>query len=142
MQETLDKLNRHWSVSPEVASAPDGDVLLNDELVKTFQMVNCSNCGGILKPDVVFFGDSVPKDRVKFVHDRLRESDSVLVLGSSLQVYSAYRFMVAAHEQKKPIAIVNIGPTRADNLATLKVQVKIGDIVGTLQNSVFRTVTS
>ena len=128
LQGKLKELNPTWYASPEV-SAPDGDVFLSDDLAKDFQMPDCSDCGGILKPDVVFFGDNVPADRVKRVRKRLQESDAVLVLGSSLQVYSAYRFMVAAREEKKPLAIVNIGPTRADGLASLKVEAKIGEIV-------------
>ena len=131
LQRKLKELNPNWSAPPDI-SAPDGDVLLLDDQVQDFQIPDCSSCGGILKPDVVFFGDNVPRDRVNLIHERLKECDAVLVLGSSLQVYSAYRFMVAAHQQKKPLAIINIGTTRADDLATLKVQAKIGEIVNML----------
>ena len=135
LQELFRLQNPEFNASPDIA-APDGDVLLSDELVKDFQVPSCRKCGGVLKPDVVFFGDSVPRDRVNFVHKRLEESDAVLALGSSLQVYSAYRFILAANEQRLPLAIVNIGPTRADDLATLRVHSKIGEIVDILNEFV------
>ena len=135
LQESIRQRNPEFHPSPDIA-APDGDVLLSDELVKDFHVPSCDKCGGVLKPDVVFFGDSVPRDRVSFVHERLRESDAVLALGSSLQVYSAYRFILAANEQRLPLAIVNIGATRADNLATLRIHSKIGDIVDILNEFV------
>ena len=134
LQEAIRQLNPDWHVSPEIA-APDGDALISNDLIKDFSVPDCQNCGGVLKPDVVFFGDSVPRDTVSFVHKRLRESDAVLILGSSIQVYSAYRFIVAAHELKLPLAIVNIGATRADDMATLRLHSKIGDIVNALNAS-------
>lgn len=134
LQDAFRKLNPGWNAIPE-HSAPDGDILLSDDLIKDFNVPNCQNCDGVLKPDVVFFGDNVPHDRVAFVHKRLKEADSVLTLGSSLQVYSAYRFVVAAYEQNKPLAIVNIGETRADDLATLRIHSKIGDIISNLNQS-------
>lgn len=128
LQVLFQKHNPGFHASPDLA-APDGDVFLSDELAKDFQVPNCQTCGGVLKPDVVFFGDNVPRNRVNFVHERLKESDAVLALGSSLQVYSAYRFIVAANEQKLPLAIVNIGATRADYFATLRIHSKIGEAV-------------
>ena len=135
LQDEIRKLNPNFHVSPDIA-APDGDVLLSDDLVRDFKVPDCWNCGGVLKPDVVFFGDSVPRDKVLSVHKRLKESDAVLALGSSLQVYSAYRFIVAGHDQKIPLAIVNIGPTRADSLANMKVHCRIGEIVSVLKEFV------
>ena len=135
LQEAIRKQNPDFHASPDIA-APDGDVLLSDNLVRDFQVPDCQKCGGVIKPDVVFFGDSVPRDRVNLANDRLKESDAVLVLGSSLQVYSAYRFMLAANQQRLPIAIVNIGPTRADDLASLRVYAKIGDIADILNEFV------
>lgn len=78
-------LNPDWEAQAG-AVAPDGDVFLEDEQVLHFRVPSCSNCGGILKPEVTFFGDTVSKPVVQFVHDRLAESDAVLVTGSSLQV--------------------------------------------------------
>ena len=131
LQEAIRIQNPDFDASPDIAG-PDGDVLLSDDVVRDFQVPDCQKCGGVLKPDVVFFGDSVPRDRVNLVNERLKESDAVLALGSSLQVYSAYRFMVAANQQRLPLAIVNIGTTRADDLATLRVHAKIGEIVDVL----------
>ncbi|XP_028400421.1 NAD-dependent protein lipoamidase sirtuin-4, mitochondrial-like [Dendronephthya gigantea] len=135
LQVEMKKLNPNFHVSPDIVG-PDGDVFLSDDLVQNFKVPDCQNCGGLLKPDVVFFGGSVPHDKVSFVRERLKESDAVLTLGSSLQVYSAYRFIVAAHEQKIPLAIVNIGPTRADGLANLRVHCRIGEIASILNEFV------
>jgi len=81
----------------------------------------CPDCAGVLKPDVVFFGESVPPERVHAAMQGLEQADAVLVLGSSLMVYSGYRFVHAAAAAGKPIAAVNLGQTRADPLLTLKV---------------------
>ena len=71
--------------------APDGDVFLTEEQVRSFQVPSCDRCGGPLKPDVVFFGDTVNPDKVDFVHRRVKEADSLLVVGSSLQVPDSAR---------------------------------------------------
>lgn len=86
-----------------------------------------------MKPQVVFFGDSVPKEMVSFIHERLLESDSVLIVGSSVEVYSSYRFAHAAWQQNKPIAILNIGATRADKLASIKMSAIVGDVLPKLK---------
>ncbi|XP_052072676.1 NAD-dependent protein lipoamidase sirtuin-4, mitochondrial-like [Mytilus californianus] len=106
-------------------------VKLNQEQINGFKVPSCKNkkCGGVLKPDIVFYGDYVPKDRVEFVSNKLTESDSLLVLGSSLEVPSAYRFVEAAYKQEKPIGIVNIGPTKADKLANIKISTKCSEIL-------------
>lgn len=82
-----------------------------------------------MKPDITFFGDNVPKTRVETVRDVISESDSLLVLGSSLSVFSGYRIILQGLEEKKNICIVNIGPTRADKLVGLKISAKCGDIL-------------
>ncbi|KAF7664355.1 hypothetical protein LDENG_00180070 [Lucifuga dentata] len=115
------------------AVAPDGDVFLEDEQVLHFRVPSCQDCGGTLKPEVTFFGDTVNKATVHCVHNRLEESDAVLVVGSSLQVYSGYRFLLAASDRKIPIAILNIGPTRADHLAKLKASGRCGEVLSALQ---------
>ena len=130
LQEEIRILNPDFDASPDIAG-PDGDGLLID-VVGDFKVPDCSKCGGVLKPDVVFFGDSVPRRRVDLVYERLKESDAVLALGSSLEVKSAHRYIVEANQQKLPLAIVNIGTTRADKLATLRVCAKIGEIVDVL----------
>ena len=85
-----------------------------------FDVPDCAECGGILKPDVVFFGENVPRERVRNCADRLRRSDALLVVGSSLMVFSGFRFARQANDSGKPIAIVNKGMTRADDLAATR----------------------
>ncbi len=86
-----------------------------------FNVPDCPHCGGMLKPDVVFFGENVPRDRVDLAMQALDRADAMLIVGSSLMVYSGYRFAHAAAKAGKPIAAVNQGRTRADPLLTLKV---------------------
>lgn len=101
-------------------------------------MPQCSECGGIYKPDVVFFGDNVPIDRVNLVKDRVKESDALLVLGSTVTVFSSYRIVLQAKELNLPIAIVNIGQTRADDLVTLKISTRCGDILPSVSKIICR----
>lgn len=119
LQERLHHLNPWWHAIAE-GEAPDGDTILPNNVVEGFNVASCLECNGNLKPDVVFFGGSVPKDTVNHVSQRLRESNAVLVIGSSVEVFSAYRYILQAKEQNKPIAILNIGETRADHLAARK----------------------
>ena len=86
----------------------------------------CERCGGQLKPDVVFFGENVPVDRSERAREALAGADALLVAGSSLIVYSGFRFVRLAHEAAIPIAIVNRGRTRGDELAGLKVETDVG----------------
>ncbi|XP_014897926.1 NAD-dependent protein lipoamidase sirtuin-4, mitochondrial isoform X1 [Poecilia latipinna] len=132
LQRRFVSLNPDWSAQAG-AVAPDGDVFLEDEQVLNFRVPSCEQCGGILKPEVTFFGDTVAKATVQFVQERLAEADAVLVIGSSLQVYSGYRVLLAASDKKMPIAILNIGPTRADHLAELKVRGRCGDVLSVIQ---------
>jgi NAD-dependent SIR2 family protein deacetylase len=87
-----------------------------DELV----VPDCPQCGGVLKPSVVFFGENVPRSRVEAAFAALDEADALLVVGSSLMVYSGYRFVRAARERGRPVALVNLGRTRADDECCLK----------------------
>jgi NAD-dependent SIR2 family protein deacetylase len=82
----------------------------------------CPHCAGLMKPDVVFFGENVPRERVAAGMQALHDADAMLVVGSSLMVYSGYRFAYAAARAGKPIAAVNIGHTRADPLLSLKIE--------------------
>ncbi|GAA5524162.1 NAD-dependent protein deacetylase [Microbulbifer aestuariivivens] len=110
--------------------APDGDADLDVDF-SDFRVFDCPRCGGILKPDVVFFGDSVPAGRVQAA---LRACDGLLVVGSSLMVYSGFRFCRLAREWGKPIAALNLGRTRADDLLQLKLDARIGETLAvTLQ---------
>ena len=99
-------------------------------------MPYCNNCQneekGFFNPDIVFFGDNVPKSRVEEVYSQLEMSDSLLVIGSSLQVYSGYRFILRAHQLNKPTTIINIGPTRGDKFAQVKLSGNCSEILSKL----------
>ncbi len=97
-----------------------------------FKVPDCPYCSGILKPDVVFFGDNVPKERVERVSDALDRSDALLVIGSSLMVFSGFRFCRYAEQRSKPIAALTLGKTRADELLQLKLDAPIGSTLSSL----------
>jgi NAD-dependent SIR2 family protein deacetylase len=120
MDELLKELNPNISKDMSVEFSPDGDAEI--EGTEDFQVPACTECSGILKPDVVFFGESVPADRVELALNQLAESEAVIVAGSSLTVNSGFRFAKQAAKAGKPIVIVNIGPTRADVLAIAKIE--------------------
>jgi NAD-dependent SIR2 family protein deacetylase len=120
MQQRLLDLNPSWE-RLDAHVAPDGDADLDGLDFSTFLIPACLNCGGILKPDVVFFGESVPRERVTAAMEAIDRADALLVVGSSLMVYSGYRFAQIASKACKPIAAVNLGRTRADELLALKV---------------------
>ncbi|MES5820767.1 NAD-dependent protein deacetylase [Streptomyces sp. RG80] len=105
---------------------PDGDADLTDAQVGDFRVMPCVSCGGILKPDVVFFGESVPPPRVEHCRQLVREATSLLVLGSSLTVMSGLRFVRQASEAGKPVLIVNRDPTRGDRHALTRVALPLG----------------
>jgi NAD-dependent SIR2 family protein deacetylase len=108
-------------------SNPDGDVELADEHVARFRLVGCECCGSdLLKPDVVFFGENVPRPRVDRCYELVAASSSLLVLGSSLTVMSGLRFVQRAQRDGIPVAIVNRGVTRGDPLADLKLDAPLG----------------
>ena len=120
LQTELLQRNAAWTTL-QGRPAPDGDTDLEGLPFGEFEVPSCSRCGGVLKPDVVFFGESVPRTRVDAAMQQLENADAVLVVGSSLMLYSGYRFVHAAAQSGKPIAAVNLGRTRADALLTLKV---------------------
>jgi NAD-dependent SIR2 family protein deacetylase len=134
MQDRLRDRNSAWLErarwdrldADEADFAPDGDSAVAQHLVGGFEVPDCPRCGGVLKPAVVFFGESVPRDKVEYAMSRVDEADALLVVGSSLTVWSGFRFAKRAHERGVPIAILNIGPTRADDLATIKVEEPAG----------------
>ncbi len=108
---------------------PDGDAELTDVDYARFEIVPCAACGGMLKPHVVFFGENVPKERVQQAMSALESSRLLLIVGSSLMVFSGFRFARAAARLGVPIAIVNRGITRADELSELKIQGDISDVL-------------
>jgi NAD-dependent SIR2 family protein deacetylase len=102
-----------------LAVAPDADAVVAD--TSSFSIVDCPDCGGMLKPDIVYFGESVPKDRVSQAYSLVDDAGALLVAGSSLSVFSGYRFVRHAAARGIPIAIVNRGATRGESLASVKV---------------------
>ena len=109
--------------------APDGDAEVSEEAMRTFNVPACLRCGGVLKPDVVFFGENVPRARVEHAWAMYGRADVLLVVGSSLTVFSGYRFVARAAKEKKPVVIINAGPTRGDKDACLRVNAKLGEIL-------------
>jgi NAD-dependent SIR2 family protein deacetylase len=104
------------------APAPDGDAHLEPGALDRFAAPACAHCDGALAPDVVFFGDGIPAARTAFALAQMEAADALLVVGSSLMVYSGFRFCRMASETGKPIAAVNLGRTRADHLIGLKLE--------------------
>lgn len=125
LQAELLARNPAWA-DLEAGVAPDGDADLDLADFSAFDVPACRRCGGVLKPDVVFFGESVPRPRVDTALAALAASDALLVAGSSLMVYSGFRFVQAAAAAGQPIAALNLGVTRADELLTLKVAQPVG----------------
>jgi NAD-dependent SIR2 family protein deacetylase len=119
LHERLSAANPGFGQGAAPDVAPDGDAVVTG--IEEFQLVACESCGGVLKPDVVFFGENVPAERVDLCYALVEEAEALLVAGSSLTVMSGLRFVRAAHRRGIPIAIVNRGRTRGDDLATLRV---------------------
>ncbi len=127
-QERLAARNPDWRANV-AAVRPDGDVELESPDYEQFQVPDCQQCGGVVKPDVVFFGENVPRERVTVAMQAVEQADALLVVGSSLMVFSGFRFARRAAELGKPIAIVNQGRTRADDLALLKIDADCTDVL-------------
>jgi NAD-dependent SIR2 family protein deacetylase len=132
LQRTLAEGNPEFVAAIAAAVAPDGDADLEPHALDTFRVPPCAACSGTLKPDVVFFGEGVPRERVDGAMTALDESDAMLVVGSSLMVYSGYRFCEHAGRMRKPIAAINRGRTRADPLLALKIERSCGDALSAL----------
>jgi len=112
--------------------APDGDADLESVDFEAFEVPVCAGCSGLLKPDVVFFGEGVPRERVGSAMAALEMSDAMLIVGSSLMVDSGYRFAKAMADLGKPIAAINLGRTRADHLLSLKLEHRCADALSLL----------
>ncbi len=126
-QKLIQDINPGWSATPK-GFAPDADVFVAEESIKTFITPHCNQCGGVLKPDVIFFGDTIPRGRVEWISDRLTESDSMAIIGSSVETYSAFRHVKQAKDMGLPLLILNIGPSRADPLADLIINARSGEV--------------
>jgi NAD-dependent SIR2 family protein deacetylase len=131
VQRTLEAENPDF-LGASAMVAPDGDADVELYCVDAFRIPSCVCCAGVLKPDVVFFGEGVPKHRVDAAVGALEQSDAVLVIGSSLMVYSGYRFCEWAYKMGKPIAAINLGRTRADHLLSLKIERSCADALRSL----------
>jgi NAD-dependent SIR2 family protein deacetylase len=128
LDERLRAANPGWAEEAESAAVinPDGDAVLDDALVAQFRVVDCRSCGGLLKPDVIFFGENVPRARVDDCYRLVDEAGTLLVLGSSLTVMSGFRFVRQAAKLGIPVVIVNQGETRGDELATATLDAPLG----------------
>jgi NAD-dependent SIR2 family protein deacetylase len=131
LDRRLRAANPDWQAQAGAIN-PDGDVALADDLVEAFRVVDCESCGGLLKPDVVFFGENVPRPRVKDCYALTERAGTLLVLGSSLTVLSGYRFVRHAGGLGIPVAIINHGPTRGDVHAMLALDAPLGSTLTAL----------
>jgi NAD-dependent SIR2 family protein deacetylase len=131
LQDELTRLNAGW-LDLDAADAPDGDADLEAHDFSTFEVPACRQCDGVLKPDVVFFGESVPRNFVDAAAGHLQQADGMLIVGSSLMVYSGFRFVQMAARAGLPIAAVNLGRTRADEMLALKVEAPCETALGFL----------
>ena len=129
LQARLLAANPGWLEAALGAARPDGDAELPAEAVAAFQVVGCRACGGALKPDVVFFGGTVAEPTLSSAWALMAEGAALLVVGSSLTVYSGFRFVRRAHELGIPIAIVNLGPTRGDPFAQARISAPAGEVL-------------
>lgn len=132
LQARMDAGNPGWRPH-EAAAAPDGDADIDASAVARFAAPHCLLCGGLIKPDVVFFGENVPRERYARAIAALDAADAMLVVGSSLRVYSGFRFARIAHERGQPLAILNRGRTRADALCGLKLDNDCGAVLSALR---------
>jgi NAD-dependent SIR2 family protein deacetylase len=128
LQRELARMNPNWADDTD-RIAPDGDADIEDVDFEAFDFPACPRCGGLLKPDVVFFGESVPAQRRAAATDMVETADGVLAVGSSLMVWSGFRLVRAAAARGASIAAVNQGRTRADDLLTIKCTGDVGDVL-------------
>ena len=133
LDDRLRAANAGWLVGTGVPR-PDGDAELTDAEVERFVVAPCLACGGVLKPDVVFFGESVPADRVERCFALVAGARALLVLGSSLTVMSGLRFVLRAAKLGLPVAVVNDGPTRGDAHASIRLHDRLGAVLPELLN--------
>jgi len=133
LQRRLLDLNPKWG-DTNVEPAPDGDAEL-DTGIAEFEVADCYSCAGTLKPNIVFFGENVPAVTVDRAWRLFDEGGVILVIGSSLTVFSGFRFVRRAADRGVPIVIINLGPTRGDPLASTRIDAKAGDAVPALANA-------
>ncbi len=132
LQRRILEANPDWFTETR-AIAPDGDIELHQDYEAAFRAPECLHCGGPLKPNVVLFGENVPRERVDRAFRLLSAAGCLVAVGSSLTVFSGYRFVLEAHERGVPVVILNDGLTRADALCTIKVTGRLSDLLPALQ---------
>ena len=128
-QAELESRNAAWAPPPAL-SAPDGDADLEIADFSAFEVPACTRCGGVIKPAVVFFGDAIPAERTRAVLEEVQRADALLVVGSSLMVWSGFRLVRAAAESGLPVAAVNAGRTRADAMLEFKIEASCAATLG------------
>lgn len=134
MQERLLAANPGYARRTATA-APDGDAELEPSALDGFVVPGCRVCDGVLKPDVVFFGENVPRCRVDRAWALYEQGQVLVVVGSSLSVFSGFRFVLRAAKEGKPVVILNAGWTRGDEYATLKLEARVGELLPRLVES-------
>jgi NAD-dependent SIR2 family protein deacetylase len=131
LHDRLIAANPQWTGSSTLIN-PDGDAVIADTEIESFTVVDCSSCGGVLKPDVVFFGENVPPERAVACYDLVDKARSLVVLGSSLTVMSGLRYVRHAAKLGLPVAIINQGQTRGDEYATVRLDAPLGETLSAL----------
>jgi NAD-dependent SIR2 family protein deacetylase len=131
LQDRLMTANPQWTAS-STSINPDGDAVVTDAEIESFTIVDCASCGGVLKPDVVFFGENVPPARAVSCYDQVTSARSLIVLGSSLAVMSGLRYVRHAAKLGLPVVIINQGETRGDEYATVRLDAPLGETLTTL----------
>ncbi|AKT40275.1 NAD-dependent protein deacetylase [Chondromyces crocatus] len=131
LQDRLVRLNPGWAASASTYQ-PDGDAEIEAAMIEGLVVPACIVCAGVLKPHVVFFGENVPRPTVEAAFAWVDAAEALLVAGSSLTVFSGFRFVRRAAERGIPVAIVNLGPTRGDPLAQLRVEGRLGELLPSL----------
>jgi NAD-dependent SIR2 family protein deacetylase len=132
LDQRLAAANPGWDVGSTASINPDGDAVLADRATESFQVVDCRTCQGVLKPDVVFFGENVPPQRATACYAMVERASSLVVLGSSLTVMSGLRYVRHAARLQLPVVIVNQGSTRGDAYATATLDAPLGQVLTAL----------
>ena len=128
LHRRLAAANPGWDAGPALIN-PDGDAVLTDDATESFRVVDCALCDGVLKPDVVFFGENVPRPRVQACYAMVEQASSLVVLGSSLTVMSGFRYVRHAAKVPVPVVIVNQGATRGDAYAAATLDAPLGHVL-------------
>ena len=132
LDRRLESANPGWDTQAAASINPDGDAAVDDEATASFRVADCAACQGALKPDVVFFGENVPRPRAQACYDLVESADALVVLGSSLTVMSGFRYVRHAARYGVPVVIVNQGATRGDPYATATLDAPLGPTLNAL----------